>query len=135
MWQGMLMWHLRLYDTGVFVQFFLCVSMFCLFAFYANGKCKHMLWDLIKVLKTNQIRFMQRTEKVWPWQLFICVSIWGMLASSVTGKHTNYNTYKAALDSMVKLILLQCLEMCLPLHAVTLIQLRESRHGYKMSVF
>lgn len=55
-----------------------------------------------------------------------------MLASSVTGKHTNYNTYKAALDSMVKLILLQCLEMCLPLHAVTLIQ---SRHGYKISVF
>lgn len=78
---------------------------------------------------------MQHTEKVWPWQVFICVSIWGMLASSVTGKHTNYNTYKAALDSMVKLILLQCLEMCLPLHAVTLIQLRESRHGYKISVF
>lgn len=30
--------------------------------------------------------------------MFICVSIWGMLASSVTSKHTNYNTYKAALD-------------------------------------
>lgn len=31
--------------------------------------CKHMLWDLIKVLKTNQIRFMQHTEKVWPGQV------------------------------------------------------------------
>lgn len=50
MWQGMLMWHLHLYDTGGFVLFFVCVSMFCLFAFYANA-CKHMLWDLIKVLK------------------------------------------------------------------------------------
>ena len=60
---------------------------------------------------------------VWGWR--------GWLPPQSQQKHTRTHTS----DSMVKLILLHCLETCLLLCAVTLISPRQSHPGYKICVF
>ena len=62
-----------------------------------------------------------------------CVCVFGGGGGGCILSHRQ--THTAASDSMVKLILLLCLEMCLLSCAVTLISLRQSRPGYKISVF
>lgn len=62
---------------------------------------------------------------VWGWR--------GWLPPQSQQKHTHTRTH--TLDSMLKLILLHCLETCLLLCAVTLISSRQSYPGYKISVF